>query len=102
HKYTWESTAFPRKFRLYFSVCSGGASSRQMSEGWARPEPVEIAAFPTQRMIRWANPETVRVKYRWLDDQKPHFHPLATPSGRVLTGDAPRDHPWHHGLCIGF
>jgi hypothetical protein len=25
-------------------------------------------------------------------------HPLATPSGAVLTRDAPDDHPWHHAL----
>lgn len=30
--------------------------------------------------------------------KRPHFHPVATPSGAVLTRDAPDDHPWHHGL----
>jgi hypothetical protein len=30
--------------------------------------------------------------------KRPHFHPVATPSGKVLTRDAPEDHPWHHGL----
>ncbi len=29
---------------------------------------------------------------------RPCVHPLRTPSGRVLTIDAPADHPWHHGL----
>jgi hypothetical protein len=32
----------------------------------------------------------------------PHVHPLATPSGRVLTRDAPSSHPWHHGLWFGI
>jgi len=30
--------------------------------------------------------------------KRPNVHPLATPSGAVLTRDAPEDHPWHHGL----
>jgi hypothetical protein len=30
--------------------------------------------------------------------KRPNFHPVATPSGKVLTRDAPADHPWHHGL----
>jgi hypothetical protein len=30
--------------------------------------------------------------------KRPHFHPVATPSGAVLTRDSPDDHPWHHGL----
>lgn len=29
---------------------------------------------------------------------KPHFHPLATVDGEVLTGFQPADHPWHRGL----
>lgn len=38
---------------------------------------------------------------RWTyvaDHKRPHVHPLRTPSGAVLTRDAPDDHPWHHGL----
>jgi hypothetical protein len=30
--------------------------------------------------------------------KRPHFHPVAAPSGAVLTRNAPDDHPWHHGL----
>jgi len=30
--------------------------------------------------------------------KRPHVHPVATPSGIVLTRDAPPDHPWHHAL----
>ncbi len=29
------------------------------------------------------------------EDQKPAFHPLALPDGRVLTGYRPDDHAWH-------
>lgn len=29
---------------------------------------------------------------------KPYFHPLATPSGVVLSDLRPKDHPWHRGL----
>jgi Methane oxygenase PmoA len=30
--------------------------------------------------------------------KRPNVHPVATPSGIVLTRDAPDDHPWHHAL----
>ncbi|HUF33633.1 MAG TPA: PmoA family protein [Acidimicrobiales bacterium] len=30
--------------------------------------------------------------------KKPHVHPLATPSGKVLTRSEPEDHPWHRAL----
>ena len=30
--------------------------------------------------------------------KRPNVHPLRTPSGAVLTRDAPDDHPWHHAL----
>ena len=29
---------------------------------------------------------------------KPHFHPVSTPRGDVLTWNQPPDHPWHHAL----
>ena len=34
----------------------------------------------------------------WSARRRPFVHPLRTPSGLVLTRDAPDDHPWHHGL----
>jgi hypothetical protein len=36
--------------------------------------------------------------YRWGHRRHPCVHPLRTPAGRVVTVDAPDDHPWHHGL----
>jgi Family of unknown function (DUF6807) len=36
--------------------------------------------------------------YVWWHRRKPHVHPLATPSGRVLTRVEPPDHPWQRGL----
>ncbi len=33
---------------------------------------------------------------------KPYFHPLATPSGMVLTDLRPPDHPWHRGLWFSW
>ena len=36
--------------------------------------------------------------YEWAQRRRPFIHPLATPSGVVLSRDAPDDHPWHHGL----
>jgi len=39
---------------------------------------------------------------RWVYNsghrKRPNVHPLRSPSGAVLTRDAPEDHPWHHGL----
>jgi hypothetical protein len=36
--------------------------------------------------------------YEWSARKRPFLHPVATPSGAVLTRNAPEDHPWHHGL----
>jgi hypothetical protein len=33
---------------------------------------------------------------------KPYFHPLATPSGIMLTDLRPPDHPWHRGLWFSW
>jgi hypothetical protein len=42
------------------------------------------------------------VKDRWTYNadhrKRPNLHPVAAPSGAVLTRDAPDDHPWHHGV----
>src|SRR4051794_817653 len=47
--------------------------------------------------LRRLDPVT-RWKYRSDHRKRPHVHPVATPSGVVLTRDAPPDHPWHHAL----
>ena len=36
------------------------------------------------------------------EDGKPYVHPLATPSGVVLTDLRPDDHPWHKGLWFAW
>lgn len=36
--------------------------------------------------------------YVWDHGRKPHVHPVATPSGRVLSEVEPSDHPWQRGL----
>jgi hypothetical protein len=36
------------------------------------------------------------------DTPKPYFHPLRTPRGVTVTGFAPEDHTWHHGLSFAF
>ena len=41
-------------------------------------------------MTRW----TYNADHR----KRPNVHPVAAPSGAVLTRDAPPDHPWHHAL----
>lgn len=51
---------------------------------------------------------TVIADYRVVSDvdavntPKPYFHPLRTLSGTTITGFAPDDHPWHHGLQFAF
>lgn len=37
-----------------------------------------------------------------VDTPKPYFHPLRTPAGVEITGFAPADHTWHHGLAFAF
>jgi hypothetical protein len=36
--------------------------------------------------------------YVWDHRRKPHLHPVATPSGVVLTRVEPPDHPWQRGV----
>jgi hypothetical protein len=36
--------------------------------------------------------------YAWDHRRKPHLHPVATPSGQVLTRVEPPDHPWQRGI----
>jgi Family of unknown function (DUF6807) len=36
--------------------------------------------------------------YVWDHRRKPHLHPVATPSGLVLTRVEPPDHPWQRGV----
>jgi hypothetical protein len=37
-----------------------------------------------------------------INTPKPYFHPLRTLAGVEVTGFAPEDHPWHHGLQFAF
>jgi hypothetical protein len=42
-------------------------------------------------------------QYHYASDQeKPFFHPVALPDGRVLTANRPPDHPWHHALWFSW
>lgn len=40
--------------------------------------------------------------YRYGARRRPFVHPLCSPAGRLLTCDAPDDHPWHHGLWFAI
>lgn len=31
-----------------------------------------------------------------------HLHPICSPSGRVVTGNHPEDHPWHRGVWMAW
>ena len=36
--------------------------------------------------------------YQWEDVPRPFVHPVRTPAGRVVSVEAPDDHPWQHAL----
>jgi type 1 glutamine amidotransferase len=40
--------------------------------------------------------------YNYRSDRKPHFHPLISPSGTILTAESPKDHLWHMGLWFSW
>jgi type 1 glutamine amidotransferase len=40
--------------------------------------------------------------YQFHPDRLPHFHPLISPNGTVLTAESPRDHRWHMGLWFSW
>jgi type 1 glutamine amidotransferase len=40
--------------------------------------------------------------YNFRPDRKPHFHPLISPNGTVLTAESPKDHLWHMGLWFSW
>jgi len=40
--------------------------------------------------------------YQWQDVPRPFVHPVRTPAGRVVSIDAPDDHPWQHALWFTF
>jgi hypothetical protein len=40
--------------------------------------------------------------YQFHPDRKPHFHPLISPNGTVLTAESPKDHLWHMGLWFSW
>lgn len=40
--------------------------------------------------------------YQFHHDRKPHFHPLFSPNGTVLTAESPVDHLWHMGLWFSW
>jgi hypothetical protein len=62
---------------------------------WRWQQQGSSAALSTGDVVLW--------KFNYGNDYgKPFFHPLATADGRVLTNNAPQDHPWHHGLWFSW
>lgn len=100
-KYSWEDKAFPRSFRLYFDTVTGGGKAPWNGQAEPmRPAPVLTTSEPGH--LEWNRAGKPALAYHAPWSGKPHFHPLTTPSGKVLTADRPRDHIWHHGLCFGW
>lgn len=101
YKYSWEDTAFPRSFRLYFDTLSGGG--KPAWSGGAEPfRPIPIMTERVPGSLEWSRAGEPALGFRSPWSGKPHFHPVTTPSGQILTADRPRDHLWHHGLCFGW
>jgi type 1 glutamine amidotransferase len=40
--------------------------------------------------------------FQFHRDRKPHFHPLISPNGTLLTAESPKDHLWHMGLWFSW
>lgn len=65
----------------------------------ARSESINLSWTQDQSHLALMNHE--QVVWQLVFDPtvpKPHFHPLATLDGEVLTSFEPADHPWHRGL----
>ena len=69
----------------------------------------EITIIRDTDDLRFVHGDTEIGRYRVVDDTippvdtpKPYFHPLRTVGGVTITGFAPADHPWHHGLEFAF
>ncbi len=51
--------------------------------------------------VEWTDDDVTvdgRWTYAWANRKRPYIHPVTTPAGRVVSREAPGDHPWHHGL----
>ncbi len=53
--------------------------------------------------VAWVGPQGVIWQFNYGKNlAKPYFHPVALPSGEVLTWDQPPDHSWHHALWFSW
>jgi len=57
----------------------------------------------TDKSVALMNNGKILWQFNYGNDQaKPYFHPVALVDGTVLTDNAPKDHPWHHGLWFSW
>jgi hypothetical protein len=59
------------------------------------------------RAASWASGTPTQITgffgtYQYGPDRKPHFHPLLSPKGTILTAESPADHLWHMGLWFSW
>lgn len=73
---------------------AGSDGDPQVAGGFTPALGGEVAVEPDEGSITVAG----QWRYAWAARRRPHLHPVSTPGGRVLTREAPDDHPWHHGL----
>jgi hypothetical protein len=78
---------------LAAAVALPPARAGDVAPAW-RQAPDELARLQNGQE-RWAFDASPR-------NGKPHFHPLASPDGLLLTDQAPADHPWHYGLWFSW
>jgi len=78
---------------LLASVVFVGAAARATYE-WKHDPGLALALL--------ADGKPVWVFHFAPKDNWPYFHPLSLPGGPVLTGLAPKDHPWHRALWFSW
>lgn len=79
------------------SLLVGGTSPTTVSDDVLRwqQQPNESIALIRGNTVLW--------QFNFNEAQtKPFFHPLAMPTGEVLTAKSPADHPWHYGLWLSW
>jgi methane monooxygenase PmoA-like len=80
---------------IFLPMRAGGAESGQSETlRWQRQSNESLALVGSKGVI-W--------QFNFGNDiSKPFFHPVALPTGEVLTCNRPPDHPWHHALWFSW
>lgn len=92
---------------LVFSTLVAGGVANRLEASDPLPSPASVS----MRLQLDVTPEHVDFmsaegmlagRYRYRDRFKPHFHPLASPKGHVVSLASPHDHQHHKGLMYAL